>query len=154
MILYDFSLNQLNGNPIDWNDFQGKKVLLVNVASQCGLTPQYTQLQELQEEFGGNDFAVLGVPCNDFAGQEPGTSEEIAVFCSTNYGVSFPLSEKVHTVGEEIHPIYKWLKDETGADVTWNFQKFLIDEEGKVTGFYSPQTEPADSHILDWIKKS
>lgn len=154
MTLYDFSLNQLNGKPIDWNEYKGKKVLLVNVASQCGLTPQYTQLQELNEEFGGSNFTVLGVPCNDFGGQEPGTSEEIAVFCSTNYGVSFPLSEKVHTVGSEIHPIYSWLLKETGAEVTWNFQKFLIDEEGKVAGFYSPQTEPSDEHILDWIKKS
>ncbi|WP_341903380.1 glutathione peroxidase [Fluviicola taffensis] len=154
MTLYDFSLNRLNGQPIDWNDFKGKKVLLVNVASQCGLTPQYTQLQELNEEFGGSDFAILGVPCNDFAGQEPGTAEEIATFCSTSYGVSFPLSEKVHTVGAEIHPIYSWLLKETGAEVTWNFQKFLIDEEGQVTGFYSPQTEPGDEHILDWIKKS
>lgn len=154
MTLYDFSLNQLNGKPIDWNEYKGKKVLLVNVASQCGLTPQYTQLQELNEEFGGSNFTVLGVPCNDFGGQEPGTSEEIAAFCSTNYGVSFPLSEKVHTVGSEIHPIYSWLLKETGAEVTWNFQKFLIDEEGKVAGFYSPQTEPSDEHILDWIKKS
>lgn len=153
MTLYDFSLNQLNGKPIDWNDYRGKKVLLVNVASQCGLTPQYTQLQELNEAFGGSDFTILGVPCNDFAGQEPGTAEEIATFCSTNYGVSFPLSEKVHTVGDEIHPIYSWLLKETGAEVTWNFQKFLINEEGKVTGFYSPQTEPSDEHILDWIKK-
>ncbi len=154
MKLYDFSLNYLDGKSIDWNDYKGKKVLLVNVASQCGLTPQYTQLQELNEEFGGSDFAILGVPCNDFAGQEPGTAEEIATFCATNYGVSFPLSEKVHTVGSEIHPLYKWLKEETGAEVTWNFQKYLINEEGKVTGFHSPQTEPADEQILAWIKKS
>lgn len=154
MTLYDFSLNQLDGKPIDWNNFKGKKILLVNVASQCGLTPQYTQLQELQEEFGGNKFTVLGVPCNDFAGQEPGTAEEIATFCSTNYGVSFPLAEKVHTIGSEIHPIYNWLLNETGAEVTWNFQKYLINEKGEVTGFHSPQTEPADEQILDWIKKS
>lgn len=153
MTLYDFSLNYLDGKPIDWSAFKGKKVLLVNVASQCGLTPQYTQLQELNEEFGGDHFSILGIPCNDFAGQEPGTAEEIATFCSVNYGVSFPLSEKVHTIGEEIHPIYKWLKDETGAEVTWNFQKFLINEDGNVTGFHSPQTEPADEQILDWIKK-
>lgn len=153
MTLYDFSLNQLNGKPIEWNDFKGKKVLLVNVASQCGLTPQYTQLQEMNEEFGGTNFAILGVPCNDFAGQEPGTSEEIAAFCSTNYGVSFPLSEKVHTVGSDIHPIYKWLLDETEAPVTWNFQKYLINEKGEVAGFHSPQTEPSDEQILDWIKK-
>lgn len=154
MTLYDFSLNQLNGKPIDWNDYKGKKVLLVNVASQCGLTPQYTQLQELNEEFGGSDFTILGVPCNDFGGQEPGTAEEIATFCSTNYGVSFPLSEKVHTVGPEIHPIYEWLKEQTGTEVTWNFQKYLIDREGKIAGYFSPQTEPSDEHILDWIKKS
>lgn len=154
MILYDFSLNQLDGKSIDWSNFKGKKVLLVNVASQCGLTPQYTQLQELNETFGGNNFAVLGVPCNDFAGQEPGTAEEIATFCSATYGISFPLSEKIHTVGSEIHPIYQWLKDETGAEVTWNFQKYLINESGKVVGFHSPQTEPSDSQILDWIKES
>jgi glutathione peroxidase len=154
MRLYDFSLNYLNGKPIDWNDFKGKKVLLVNVASQCGLTPQYTQLQELNETFGGDHFAIIGVPCNDFAGQEPGTAEEIATFCSVNYGVSFPLSEKVHTVGEEIHPIYEWLKEQTGTEVSWNFQKYLIDQEGKIAGYFSPQTEPAESHIIDWIKKS
>ena len=154
MKLYDFSLNYLDGKPIDWNTFKGKKVLLVNVASQCGLTPQYTQLQELNEEFGGDRFAILGVPCNDFAGQEPGTAEEIATFCSTNYGVSFSLSEKVHTIGDEIHPIYEWLKEQTGSEVSWNFQKYLIDQEGKIAGYFSPQTEPADSHILDWIKKS
>jgi len=153
MRLYDFSLNYLDGKPIDWNDFKGKKVLLVNVASQCGLTPQYTQLQELNEEFGGDRFAILGVPCNDFAGQEPGTAEEIATFCSTNYGVSFPLSEKVHTIGEEIHPIYEWLKEQTGTEVSWNFQKYLIDQEGKIAGYFSPQTEPADKQILDWIQK-
>lgn len=154
MRLYDFSLNYLDGKPIDWNDFKGKKVLLVNVASQCGLTPQYAQLQELNEAFGGDHFAIIGVPCNDFAGQEPGTAEEIATFCSVNYGVSFPLSEKVHTIGEEIHPIYEWLKEQTGAEVSWNFQKYLIDQEGKIAGYFSPQTEPAESHILDWIKKS
>jgi glutathione peroxidase len=153
MTLFDFSLNQLGGKSIDWNDFKGKKILLVNVASQCGLTPQYTQLQELQEEFGGDQFTVLGVPCNDFGAQEPGSDEEIATFCSTNYGVSFPLSEKIHTVGSEIHPLYKWFKEQTGAEVTWNFQKFLIDEKGAVAGFYSPQTEPSDIRILDWIKK-
>lgn len=154
MRLYDFQLNYLDGKSIDWNAFKGKKVLLVNVASQCGLTPQYTQLQELQETFGGDKFTVLGVPCNDFAGQEPGTAEEIATFCSTNYGVSFPLSEKVHTVGQEIHPIYSWLLKETGAEVSWNFQKFLIDENGDVAAFHAPQTDPADEQIVDWIKKS
>jgi glutathione peroxidase len=154
MTLYDFSLNSLDGKSINWNEFKGKKILLVNVASQCGLTPQYAQLQELQEEFGGENFTVLGVPCNDFAGQEPGTAEEIAEFCSANYGVSFPLSEKVHTVGTEIHPIYEWLKEQTGEEVSWNFQKYLIDQEGKIAGYFSPQTEPADAHILDWIKKS
>ena len=154
MTLYDFSLNYLDGKSIDWSAFKGRKVLLVNVASECGLTPQYTQLQELQEEFGGDEFTVLGIPCNDFAGQEPGTAEEIAAFCSTNYGVSFPLTEKVHTIGSESHPIYKWLQDETGAEVSWNFQKYLINEKGEVTGFHSPQTEPADEQILDWIKKS
>lgn len=154
MRLFDFRLNKLDGTPLSWSDFEGKKILLVNVASQCGLTPQYTQLQELMDEFGGEKFTVLGVPCNDFAGQEPGTAEEIATFCSTNYGVSFPLSEKVHTVGADIHPVYQWLLDETGAEVTWNFQKFLIDEQGRVTGYHTPQTEPCDEQILDWIKKS
>lgn len=153
MTLYDFSLNYLNGNPINWKDFQGKKVLLVNVASQCGLTPQYVQLQELMETFGGEQFTVLGVPCNDFAGQEPGTAEEIATFCSTNYGVSFPLSEKIHTVGSEIHPLYQWLFDQTGDEVSWNFQKYLINEKGEVAGFHTPQTEPSDEQILDWIKQ-
>jgi glutathione peroxidase len=153
MTLFDFKLNALNGTPIDWLAFAGKKVLLVNVASQCGLTPQYNQLQELMEEFGGDRFTILGIPCNDFGAQEPGSAEEIATFCSTNYGVSFPLSEKIHTIGTEIHPIYQWLKDQTGAEVTWNFQKFLINEKGEVVGFHTPQTEPSDIQILDWIQK-
>ena len=153
MTLYDFSLNYLDGKPIDWSAFRGKKILLVNVASQCGLTPQYTQLQELNEKFGGASFTILGVPCNDFAGQEPGTAEEIATFCSTNYGVSFPLSEKVHTIGEEIHPIYEWLKEQTGTEVSWNFQKYLVDENGKLVGVFAPKIKPDSPELISAIEK-
>lgn len=151
-MLYQYQLDYLDGSPIDWNDFKGKKVLLVNVASECGLTPQYTQLQELMTEFGGETFTVLGVPCNDFAGQEPGSAEEIATFCSTNYGVTFPLTAKIHTAGEEKHPLYKWLSEESGTEVTWNFQKFLIDENGAYKGYFSPQSNPLEVELIDWIK--
>ncbi|MCE3550150.1 glutathione peroxidase [Pseudonocardia sp. RS11V-5] len=134
-------------------DLDGKAVLVVNVASKCGLTPQYEGLERLQERFAGRGFTVLGVPCNQFAGQEPGTAEEIATFCSTTYGVSFPLTEKVEVNGPGRHPLYTALTataDEAGeaGDVQWNFEKFLVAPDGTVKARFRPRTEPESDEVV------
>jgi glutathione peroxidase len=151
MTLYDFSISRLDGRPFDLSQFSGKKVVVVNVASECGLTPQYTELEHLHNEYGDKNVAFIGVPCNDFGGQEPGTPEQIQSFCSVNYGVTFPLTEKVHTTGPDKHPLYQWLTSETGKEVTWNFQKFLIDEQGKVVKSLAPDVVPTDPQLTDWL---
>lgn len=151
MTFYDFSINRLNGQPFDLSQFRGSKVLLVNVASECGFTPQYDALEDLYDELKGKGVVVIGAPCNDFGAQEPDEPEQIARFCSTKFGVTFPLTEKIHCTGPEIHALYKWLTGETGKDVTWNFQKFLIDEEGKVVKTVAPDVVPTDSQITDWL---
>ncbi len=153
MKVTDFKINKLNGEALNWSEFEGKKLLLVNVASECGLTPQYEQLQHLQETYGGDKFAVIGFPCNDFGAQEPGTANEIQAFCQTNYGVNFTIAEKIHTVGSEIHPLYAYLTEQTKSEVQWNFQKFLVNENGEVNASVSPQTLPIDESIISWIKK-
>ncbi|GAA4540331.1 glutathione peroxidase [Pseudonocardia xishanensis] len=145
------SLTALDGSALP--DLAGKTVLVVNVASKCGLTPQYTGLEKLQERFGGSDFTVLGVPCNQFGGQEPGSAEEIATFCSATYGVSFPLTEKVDVNGPGRHPVYTALTetaDATGAagDVQWNFEKFLVAANGTVAARFRPRTEPESEEIV------
>lgn len=130
-------------------DFDGKVVLIVNVASQCGLTPQYAGLEALYKQFGPRGLVVLGFPCNQFAGQEPGTNEEIASFCEVNYGVTFSIFSRIDVNGDEAHPLYKWLKESApgilGSEaIKWNFTKFLIDRSGAVVERYAPTTEPAD----------
>ncbi len=135
----------------------GVTTLVVNVASRCGLTPQYTGLERLQQRYADRGFTVLGVPCNQFAGQEPGSAEEIAEFCSTSYGVSFPLTEKVAVNGPGRHPLYAKLvtvPDPTGytGDVRWNFEKFLIDPAGAVVARFSPQTDPEDAKVVQAIE--
>lgn len=147
--LADFALPLLNGTPKDLADFAGKVVLVVNVASQCGLTPQYAGLEALYRQYGERGFAVLGFPCNQFAEQEPGTSEEIAAFCEINYGVTFPVFQRIEVNGEDAHPLYVWLKQSApgifGSEVIkWNFTKFLIGRDGRVVERYAPTTEPAD----------
>jgi glutathione peroxidase len=149
------SLTALDGSPLP--DLSGKAVLVVNVASKCGLTPQYTGLEKLQAEYGGERFTVLGVPCNQFGGQEPGSPEEIATFCSATYGVSFPLTEKIEVNGPGRHPLYAELTetpDATGAagDVQWNFEKFLVAPDGAVTRF-RPRTEPESEEIVAAVRK-
>jgi glutathione peroxidase len=144
------SLSALDGSALP--DLSGKAVLVVNVASKCGLTPQYTGLEKLQERFGDKGFTVLGVPCNQFGGQEPGSPEEIATFCSVTYGVSFPMTEKIDVNGPDRHPLYASLTetaDATGAagDVQWNFEKFLVAPDGAVTRF-RPRTEPDSDEIV------
>jgi glutathione peroxidase len=145
------SLSALDGSPLP--DLAGKTVLVVNVASKCGLTPQYTGLEKLQERFGGADFTVLGVPCNQFGGQEPGSPEEIATFCSATYGVSFPLTEKVDVNGPGRHPVYAELTDTTdtsgaAGDVQWNFEKFLVGPDGTVAARFRPRTEPESEEVV------
>ncbi len=156
MALYDHQLNRLDGSPLDLHDYEDKAVLIVNVASRCGLTPQYEGLEKLHEEYGDRGFAVLGVPCNQFLGQEPGTAEEIATFCSTTYGVTFPLAEKVEVNGDARHPLFAELTevpDAEGAagDVAWNFEKVLVAPGGKVTRF-RPQVTPEDPQLVSAIE--
>ena len=151
MPVYEHHIKALNGERLD---LSGNVTLIVNVASQCGLTPQYTGLQELQERFSGSGFTVLGVPCNQFGGQEPGTHEEIAEFCDVNYGVTFPLTEKIEVNGAGRHPLYEELtqtpdeKGETG-DIQWNFEKFLVSAEGKVIARFRPRTEPTSEPVVE-----
>lgn len=156
MSIYDHKLNHLDGTPLDLHDFQDRAVLIVNVASKCGLTPQYEGLERLQETFSGRGFSVLGVPCNQFMGQEPGSPEEIAEFCSSRYGVSFPLAEKVEVNGEGRHSLYAELTavpDAEGkdGDIAWNFEKFLVAPGGEITRF-RPTVEPQDSGLVEAIE--
>ena len=158
MNLYQFSIQTLEGEDFDLSSLKGKKVMLVNTASKCGLTPQYAQLQELYEIHGNDQFEIIGFPCNDFAAQEPGSPEEISSFCEKNYGVSFPMMQKVHVKGENQHPIYTWLtnKAKNGVSdykVRWNFHKFLIDENGNLVKEVRPRISPIDEEVLSWIKK-
>ena len=156
MSIYDHPLNRLDGTPLDLHDFEDKAVLVVNVASKCGLTPQYEGLEKLHEAYADQGFSVLGVPCNQFLGQEPGTAEEIATFCSTTYGVTFPLAEKVEVNGVGRHGLYADLTavpDAEGndGDVAWNFEKFLIAPGGAVTRF-RPTVVPEAPELVDAIK--
>ncbi|WP_318206541.1 MULTISPECIES: glutathione peroxidase [unclassified Streptomyces] len=156
MSLYDIPLKSLTGEPVSLADYRDRAVLVVNVASKCGLTPQYEGLEKLQKEYGDRGFTVLGVPCNQFAGQEPGSAEEIRTFCSTTYGVSFPLLEKIDVNGEARHPLYTELVKVADAegeagDVQWNFEKFLIGRDGRVTRF-RPRTEPDALEIVSAIE--
>lgn len=155
---YSFSVNTIDGEEISLEAFRGKKLLVVNVASKCGLTPQYEDLQKLYEEFGGDNFEIIGFPANNFLRQEPGTNEEIKQFCSVNYGVSFPMMAKISVKGKDIHPLYEWLtkKKNNGvmdAKVSWNFQKFMIDEEGNLVDMASPKTKPYDDKIINWLSE-
>jgi glutathione peroxidase len=148
-MLSDFSLPLLSGKPQDLADYAGSVILVVNVASQCGLTPQYAGLEELYRSYKDRGLVVLGFPCNQFAGQEPGTDAEIASFCEVNYGASFPIFTRINVNGDDAHPIYKWLKKSAtgllGSEaIKWNFTKFLIGRDGAVVERYAPTTEPAD----------
>lgn len=154
---YDLKVPTLDEqDTIDFADFKGKKVLLVNVASKCGYTPQYEGLQKLYETYG-DSLIVIGFPCNQFMGQEPGSNDEIAEFCSLNYGVKFPLSTKINVKGSDIHPVYAWLtqKDLNGRgdySVSWNFNKFVIDENGELLGHFGSNVKPFDTELLDLIR--
>jgi glutathione peroxidase len=158
MSIHDLPLHTLTGESTTLGAFKGKAVLIVNVASQCGLTPQYTGLERLQERYADRGFTVAGFPCNQFGGQEPGTAEEIGTFCSTTYGVTFPMFEKIEVNGENRHPLYQELTavadaDGTAGDVQWNFEKFLIDPDGAVVGRFRPRTEPEDATVTSSIEE-
>ena len=157
MALHDIPIHTLQGDDAKLGDYAGKTLLLVNVASKCGLTPQYAGLERLQEAYGDKGFSVIGFPCNQFMGQEPGTSEEIAEFCSTTYGVTFPLMEKIDVNGDDRHPIYAELTEKEDAegkagDITWNFEKFLVSPAGQIVARYRPQVEPEDPAIVGDIE--
>ncbi|MES9607338.1 glutathione peroxidase [Actinomadura sp. NPDC048032] len=159
MSVFDVEIEGLRGGPADLEQYRGKAVLVVNVASKCGLTPQYSGLERLQETYAGRGFTVLGVPCNQFMGQEPGSSEEIAEFCSATYGVTFPMTEKVEVNGEGRHPLYRELvgvpdgEGHTG-DIRWNFEKFLIAPDGAVAARFAPQTEPESAEVVTAIERA
>ena len=151
------NLSTLSGAPLEEADLEGRAVLVVNVASRCGLTPQYTGLEQLQERYGERGFTVLGVPCNQFGEQEPGSAEEIQTFCSTTYGVSFPMTEKLEVNGPERHPLYATLTataDEAGeaGDVQWNFEKFLVSADGRPVARFRPMVAPESQELTDAIE--
>lgn len=156
--LYDIPVTTIDGRETTLAEWAGHVLLIVNVASECGLTEQYRALQELQEEFAMRGFFVLGFPCNQFGGQEPGTEEQIAEFCDANYGVTFPLFAKIDVNGEDAHPLYRRLTqvadaDGEAGDVAWNFEKFVIDDSGEIVGRFRPRTEPDDDAIIDLIEE-
>jgi glutathione peroxidase len=159
MSVYDTQLNSLEGNPGVLADQAGNVTLVVNVASRCGLTPQYTGLQGLYDRFGSQGFSVVGVPCNQFGEQEPGTADEIREFCTTNYSVTFPIAEKVEVNGETRHALYEQLvvtADSEGhsGDIRWNFEKFLIGRDGEILARYSPLIEPENDELVAAIEKA
>jgi glutathione peroxidase len=157
MSILEEPINTLDGKPTSLGALDGKTLLVVNVASQCGLTPQYTGLEQLQEKYADRGFSVVGFPCNQFGGQEPGTSDEIATFCSTNYGVTFPLMEKVDVNGANQHPIFSELEKTSDADghdgdIRWNFEKFLVSGDGNVIARFSPIVTPEDPALVSAIE--
>ena len=154
---YDFTVKDISGEDFPLSQLKGKKVLVVNTASKCGFTPQYEGLQKLYEKYGGDDFMIIGFPANNFGKQEPGSDEEIANFCQINYGVSFPMMSKISVKGDDQHPLYLWLTSESengleDSKVSWNFQKYMIDEEGQLVGHFAPTVKPDSKKLLSWIE--
>jgi len=151
--LYDIPVTTLDGRETTMNDWAGHVLLIVNTASKCGLTGQYEGLQRIFNDYAMRGFFVIGMPCNQFGEQEPGTADEISDFCSVNYGVSFPLLAKADANGENTHPLYAFLKDATGGeDIQWNFEKFVVSDSGEVLGRFSPKTDPEDDELLELIE--
>lgn len=153
---YDFKVKTLEGNDFDFASLKGKKVMIVNTASKCGFTPQYKDLEELYEKEGGK-LVIIGFPANNFLNQEPGSASEIREFCTKNYGVTFPLMEKISVKGKDMHPLYQWLtsKDKNGvmdSEVKWNFQKYLIDENGKLVDVIYSREKPGSDKVMAWLK--
>ena len=151
MTIYDFRVASLDGSAIDFSAYKGKKILIVNTASECGFTPQYAELQELYEKYKGT-LVIVGFPANNFGGQEPGSNDEIQSFCQKNYGVTFPMAEKVSVKGDDIHPLFAYLNSEAkkigvNDPIKWNFTKFLVDEKGKLVGVFESKVKPLSEDI-------
>lgn len=156
--LHEFTGRTIDGEPFDFSELKGKKVLIVNTATECSLAPQLAKLQKLYEEYGGNDFEIIAFPCNDFRNQEPGDNMHIKTVCTDEYNITFPIMEKITVKGTRMHPVYRWLtsKDENGyinGRVIWNYQKFLIDENGHPVDFFSPVVSPQSKKIIKWLKE-
>ena len=156
--IYQFKVKDIHGDTFDFAQLKGKKIMIVNTASKCGLTPQYEKLEALYEKYKGKNFLIVGFPANDFMSQEPGSNEEIESFCKMNYGVSFPMMSKISVKGKDMHPIYHFLteKAKNGLEdnkVEWNFQKYLIDENGHLAKVISPRIQPDDESITSWIEQ-
>jgi glutathione peroxidase len=156
-VLYNFKATTLDGQPFDLSSLKGKKIMVVNTASKCGLTPQYALLEKLYEKYKDQNFVIIGFPANNFGAQEPGTNSEISAFCTKNYGVTFPMMSKISVKGTDIDPLYAWLtsKSENGvidAPVQWNFQKFLVDEKGQLADVAFPKELPDEEKIIKWIE--
>lgn len=154
---HSFTVDDINGKPFDLAQLKGKKVLVVNTASKCGLTPQYEDLERLYQKYKTKNFIIIGFPANNFMKQEPGSNSEIADFCK-NYGVTFPMMSKISVKGVDMHPLYQWLTSKSlngkqDVEVQWNFQKFMIDESGNWVDFVSPRTKPFDDKIIGWIEQ-
>ncbi len=155
---HDLSAIDIDGKEVKMNIYKGKKVLVVNVASKCGYTPQYEPLENLYKKYGPDKFVVLAFPANNFRSQEPGSNEEIKSFCSSTYHVTFPLMSKISVKGDDMSPVYQWLTQKSlngvmDAPVTWNFQKFMIDENGRLAGMVEPDVEPNNAKIIQWLEK-
>ncbi|NGY38751.1 glutathione peroxidase [Flavobacterium sp. XN-5] len=155
--IYQFKVEDLSGNEFDFSTLKGKKIMIVNTASKCGLTPQYKDLEAIYKEYQDKGFVIVGFPANNFASQEPGTNEEIATFCQQNYGVSFPMMDKVSVKGDDMCALYQFLtqKSKNGlqdSEVAWNFQKYLINENGELEKVIAPKTLPTDPEVIAWIK--
>ena len=156
--IHQFKTMDIEGGEFDFSSLKGKKVMVVNTASKCGLTPQYKDLEALYQRFKDQDFVIVGFPANNFLKQEPGTNEEIKEFCSRNYGVSFPMMSKISVKGKTIHPIYAWLTQKSAngvmsSKVKWNFQKYLIDENGNLVDVVLPKQSPLSDKIVSWIQE-
>ncbi|TVQ63069.1 MAG: glutathione peroxidase [Phycisphaerales bacterium] len=155
MQVLDFTMNRIDGTPQDLAEFRGDVVLIVNTASRCGMTPQYRGLEDLYREKKDEGFVVLGFPANNFMGQEPGTDEDIAAFCERNYGVTFPLFSKIIVKGDDMHPLYKRLTSQpapVGGEIQWNFDKFLVDRQGRVVARFGPRTAPTDPAFVEAVE--
>lgn len=156
--IHQFTVQNIEGKDFSFSSLKGKKIMVVNTASKCGLTPQYEQLEGLYEQFKDSNFVIIGFPANNFMSQEPGTNEEIVAFCQKNYGVSFPMMSKISVKGSDMHEVYKFLTEKSlngleDSSVKWNFQKYLLNEEGKLEKVIDPRTLPNDPEIIKWIRE-
>ena len=155
--IYQFKVEDLSGNELDFSTLKGKKIIVVNTASKCGLTPQYKDLEAIYKQYKDKNLVVVGFPANNFMSQEPGSNKEIETFCQQNYGVSFPMMSKISVKGNDMHPLYKFLTEKSknglqDSEVEWNFQKYLINEKGELDKVVSPRVLPTDDEIVNWIK--